>query len=239
MTAANPSQQNESEDRRETIAEVTQQLMSLADFMSYNESYHGEPRGLLKALAVNLKKKMTADYSKPAAQKDALSIVSTALLVDMFEQRVLTTDGHGSVTSSAQDIVIGVLSLTAHENLLTPKPDKIMPVVTEEPPPPPVGLPADPAEELTESQQTGPAEVAEAINAVHAATTAVDPADLTEALSKADLDYAGKFRVPYGEGFSAEPGGVNPYDATSKEHSAFEFGRHARAQSDLKTQLQR
>lgn len=227
MTAANPSQQNESEDRRETIAEVTQQLMSLADFMSYNESYHGEPRGLLKALAVNLKKKMTADYSKPAAQKDALSIVSTALLVDMFEQRTLTTDGHGSVTSSAQDIVIGVLSLTAHENLLTPKPDKIIPVVTEEPPPP-VGLPA-----------ADPAEVAEAINAVHAATTAVDPADLTEALSKADLDYAGKFRVPYGEGFSAEPGAVNPYDVASKEHSAFEFGRHARAQSDLKTQLQR
>ena len=227
MTAANPSQQNESEDRRETIAEVTQQLMSLADFMSYNESYHGEPRGLLKALAVNLKKKMTADYSKPAAQKDALSIVSTALLVDMFEQRVLTTDGHGSVTSSAQDIVIGVLSLTAHENLLTPKPDKIIPVVTEEPPPPPVGLPV-----------ADSAEVAEAINAVHAATTAVDPADLTEALSKADLDYAGKFRVPYGEGFSAEPGGVNPYDATSKEHSAFEFGRRARAQGDLKTQLQ-
>jgi hypothetical protein len=137
MTAdCKPNQQNESEDRRETIAEVTQQLMSLADFMSYNESYHGEPRGLLKALAVNLKKKMTADYSKPAAQKDALSIVSTALLVDMFEQKVLTTDGHGSVTSSAQDIVIGVLSLTAHENLLTPKPDKIVPVVTEEPPPP-------------------------------------------------------------------------------------------------------
>jgi hypothetical protein len=61
MTAdCKPNQQNESEDRRETIAEVTQQLMSLADFMSYNESYHGEPRGLLKALAVNLKKKMTA-----------------------------------------------------------------------------------------------------------------------------------------------------------------------------------
>lgn len=225
MTAANPSQQNESEDRRETIAEVTQQLMSLADFMSYNESYHGEPRGLLKALAVNLKKKMTADYSKPAAQKDALSIVSTALLVDMFEQRTLTTDGHGSVTSSAQDIVIGVLSLTAHENLLTPKPDKIIPVVTEEPPP------EDPP-------AADSAEVAEAINAVHAATTAVDPADLTEALSKADLDYAGKFRVPYGEGFSAEPGGVNPYDVTSKEHSAFEFGRQTREQSDLKTQLQ-
>jgi hypothetical protein len=225
MTAdCKPNQQNESEDRRETIAEVTQQLMSLADFMSYNESYLGEPRGLLKALAVNLKKKMTADYSKPAAQKDALSIVSTALLVDMFEQKVLTTDGRGSVTSSAQDIVIGVLSLTAHENLLTPKPDKIVPVVTEEPPPPPA---ADSAE------------VAEAINAVHAATTAVDPADPTEALSKADLDYARKFRVPYGEGFSAEPGGVNPYDATSKEHSAFEFGRQARAQSDLKTQLQR
>lgn len=228
MTAANPSQQNESEDRRETIAEVTQQLMSLADFMSYNESYHGEPRGLLKALAVNLKKKMTADYSKPAAQKDALSIVSTALLVDMFEQRTLTTDGHGSVTSSAQDIVIGVLSLTAHENLLTPKPDKIIPVVAEEPPPPPVGLPA-----------ADSAEVAEAINAVHAATTAVDPADLTEALSKADLDYAGKFRVPYGEGFSADPGAVNPYDVASKEHSAFEFGRQARAQGDLKTQFQR
>lgn len=228
MTAANPSQQNESEDRRETIAEVTQQLMSLADFMSYNESYHGEPRGLLKALAVNLKKKMTADYSKPAAQKDALSIVSTALLVDMFEQRTLTTDGHGSVTSSAQDIVIGVLSLTAHENLLTPKPDKIMPVVTEEPPPPPMGLPA-----------ADSAEVAEAINAVHAATTAVDPADLTEALSKADLDYEGKFRAPYWKGFSADPGAVNPYDATSKEHSAFEFGRQARAQGDLKTQFQR
>lgn len=227
MTAANPSQQNESEDRRETIAEVTQQLMSLADFMSYNESYHGEPRGLLKALAVNLKKKMTADYSKPAAQKDALSIVSTALLVDMFEQRTLTTDGHGSVTSSAQDIVIGVLSLTAHENLLTPKPDKIIPVVTEEPPPPEDPPAADSAE------------VAEAINAVHAATTAADPADLTEALSKADLDYARKFRVPYGEGFSADPGAVNPYDVASKEHSAFEFGRHARAQGDLKTQLQR
>ncbi len=228
MTAdCDPNQQNESEDRRETIAEVTQQLMSLADFMSYNESYLGEPRGLLKALAVNLKKKMTADYSKPAAQKDALSIVSTALLVDMFEQRVLTTDGHGSVTSSAQDIVIGVLSLTAHENLLTPKPDKIMPVVTEEPPPPPpMGLPADPAE------------VAKAVNAVHAATTAVDPADLTEALSKADLDYAEKFRVPYWEGFSAEPGAVNPYDVTSKEHSAFEFGRQTRERSDLKTQLQ-
>ncbi len=222
MTAdCKPNQQNESEDRRETIAEVTQQLMSLADFMSYNESYLGEPRGLLKALAVNLKKKMTADYSKPAAQKDALSIVSTALLVDMFEQRVLTTDGHGSVTSSAQDIVIGVLSFTAHEDLLTPKPDKIVPVVTEEPP------------------AADSAEVAEAINAVHAATTAVDPADPTEALSKADLDYAEKFRVPYGEGFSAEPGGVNPYDATSKEHSAFEFGRQARAQSDLKRQLQR
>lgn len=221
MTAANPSQQNESEDRRETIAEVTQQLMSLADFMSYNESYHGEPRGLLKALAVNLKKKMTADYSKPAAQKDALSIVSTALLVDMFEQRVLTTDGHGSVTSSAQDIVIGVLSLTAHENLLTPKPDKIIPVVTEEPP------------------AADSAEVAKAVNAVHAATTAVDPADLTEALSKADLDYAEKFQVPYWKGRSADPGAVNPYDVASKEHSAFEFGRHARAQDDLKTQLQR
>ena len=225
MTAANPSQQNESEDRRETIAEVTQQLMSLADFMSYNESYHGEPRGLLKALAVNLKKKMTADYSKPAAQKDALSIVSTALLVDMFEQRVLTTDGHGSVTSSAQDIVIGVLSLTAHEDLLTPKPDKIMPVVTEETPA--VGLPADHAE------------VAKAVNAVHSATTAVDPADLTEALSKADLDYAEKFQVPYWKGRSADPGAVNPYDVASKEHSAFEFGRHARAQDDLKAQLQR
>jgi hypothetical protein len=226
MTAdCKPNQQNESEDRRETIAEVTQQLMSLADFMSYNESYHGEPRGLLKALAVNLKKKMTADYSKPAAQKDALSIVSTALLVDMFEQRVLTTDGHGSVTSSAQDIVIGVLSLTAHENLLTPKPDKIVPVVTEEPPPPPAAADS--------------AEVAEAINAVHAATTAVDPADLTEALSKADLDYAEKFQVPYWKGRSADPGAVNPYDVTSKEHSAFEFGRHARAQDDLKTQLQR
>lgn len=222
MTAdCKPNQQNESEDRRETIAEVTQQLMSLADFMSYNESYHGEPRGLLKALAVNLKKKMTADYSKPAAQKDALSIVSTALLVDMFEQRVLTTDGHGSVTSSAQDIVIGVLSLTAHENLLTPKPDKIMPVVTEEPP------------------AADSAEVAEAINAVHAATTAVDPADLTEALSKADLDYAEKFQVPYWKGRSADPGAVNPYDAASKEHSAFEFGRQARAQGDLKTQFQR
>lgn len=237
MIAANPSQQNESEDRREVIAEAVQQLVSLVDLMSYNESYQGEPRGLLKALAVNLKKKMTADYSKPAAQKDALSIVSTALLVDMFEQRTLTTDGHGSVTSSAQDIVIGVLSLTAHENLLTPKPDKIIPVVTEETPA--VGLPADHAEELVESPRTVPAEVAEAINAVHAATTAVDPADHIDALSKADLDYAGKFRVPYGEGFSAEPGGVNPYDATSKEHSAFEFGRHARAQDDLKTQLQR
>jgi hypothetical protein len=229
MTAdCKPNQQNESEDRRETIAEVTQQLMSLADFMSYNESYLGEPRGLLKALAVNLKKKMTADYSKPAAQKDALSIVSTALLVDMFEQKVLTTDGHGSVTSSAQDIVIGVLSLTAHENLLTPKPDKIMPVVTEEPPPPVVGLPA-----------ADSAEVAKAVNAVHSATTAVDPADLTEALSKADLDYAEKFQVPYWKGRSADPGAVNPYDATSKEHSAFEFGRQARAQSDLKRQLQR
>lgn len=232
MTAdCKPNQQNESEDRRETIAEVTQQLMSLADFMSYNESYHGEPRGLLKALAVNLKKKMTADYSKPAAQKDALSIVSTALLVDMFEQRVLTTDGHGSVTSSAQDIVIGVLSFTAHEDLLTPKPDKIVPVVTEEPPPPPpppMGLPA-----------ADSAEVAKAVNAVHAATTVVDPADLTEALSKADLDYAEKFRVPYGEGFSAKPGAVNPYDVASKEHSAFEFGRRTREQHDLKTQLQR
>ncbi len=228
MTAdCNPNQQNESEDRRETIAEVTQQLMSLADFMSYNESYLGEPRGLLKALAVNLKKKMTADYSKPAAQKDALSIVSTALLVDMFEQRVLTTDGHGSVTSSAQDIVIGVLSLTAHENLLTPKPDKIVPVVTEEPPPPPMGLPA-----------ADPAEVAEAINAVHAEMTAADPDDHIKALSKADLDYAGKFRVPYWKGLSADPGAVNPYDVTSKEHSAFEFGRQTREQSDLKTQLQ-
>ncbi len=228
MTAdCDPNQQNESEDRRETIAEVTQQLMSLADFMSYNESYLGEPRGLLKALAVNLKKKMTADYSKPAAQKDALSIVSTALLVDMFEQRVLTTDGHGSVTSSAQDIVIGVLSLTAHENLLTPKPDKIVPVVTEEPPPPPMGLPA-----------ADPAEVAEAINAVHAEMTAADPDDHIKALSKADLDYAGKFRVPYWKGLSADPGAVNPYDVTSKEHSAFEFGRQTREQSDLKTQLQ-
>ena len=196
MTAdCNPIQQNESEDRRETIAEVTQQLMSLADFMSYNESYHGEPRGLLKALAVNLKKKMTADYSKPAAQKDALSIVSTALLVDMFEQRVLTTDGHGSVTSSAQDIVIGVLSLTAHENLLTPKPDKIVPVVTEEPPPPPPPPPPAAADS---------AEVAKAINAVHAEVTAADPDDHIKALSKEDLDYAGKFRFPYWKGLSAD-----------------------------------
>ena len=197
MTAdCNPIQQNESEDRRETIAEVTQQPMSLADFMSYNESYHGEPRGLLKALAVNLKKKMTADYSKPAAQKDALSIVSTALLVDMFEQRVLTTDGHGSVTSSAQDIVIGVLSLTAHENLLTPKPDKIVPVVTEEPPPPPPPPPA-----------ADSAEVAKAINAVHAVhaeVTAADPDDHIKALSKEDLDYEGKFRFPYWKGLSAD-----------------------------------
>jgi hypothetical protein len=83
------------------------------------------------------------------------------------------------------------------------------------------------------------AEVAKAVNAVHAATTAVDPADLTEALSKADLDYAEKFQVPYWKGRSADPGAVNPYDVTSKEHSAFEFGRQTREQSDLKTQLQR
>ena len=50
MTAANPSQQNESEDRRETIAEVTQQLMSLADFMLQAATVRDAGRDVVKGL---------------------------------------------------------------------------------------------------------------------------------------------------------------------------------------------
>lgn len=248
---------NNGQDRCELIAHHAKALMSLLPHMSYNESYLGEPNGLLRALVSDLHHKMNLDFKSAEGTRSALALVGASLLRDLVVEQTIKVDANGAPSSKAGDLIMGILSHTVHEGLVNPRPQKLReahhygetPVsapqkqedkasVPEPDPEPEVETEADSLKPSPPSHGSGSAIPAGYIDPLSMVTDPITDQELADRLTAADQLYYKAFIGPYNEGINSSLDDPNPYPAKSQEHTAFEYGRQTQKRAELVKGLQ-
>lgn len=248
------------QDRCELIAHHAKALMSLLPHMSYNESYLGEPNGLLRALVSDLHHKMHLDFKSVEGTRSALALVGASLLRDLVAEQTIKMDANGAPSSKAGDLIMGILSHTVHEPLVNPRPQKLceahhdnetvvsatqtqedttsVPKPEPEPEPEPNAESASLKSSSSSSPGSGSAIPAGYIDPLSMVTDPVTDQELADRLTTADQLYYNAFIGPYNEGINSSLDDPNPYAPKSQEHTAFEYGRQTQKRAELVKGLQ-
>lgn len=252
---------NNGQDRCALIAHHAKALMALLPHMSYNESYVGEPVGLMRALVSDLHHKMNLDFKSVDGTRTALALVGASLLRDLVAEQTIKVDANGAPSSKAGDLIMGILSHTVHEPLVNPRPQKLReahhdnetqvsapqkqedkaPVPEPEPKHEPEATLLNPTNQETPSTPvpaSGSAIPAGYIDPLSMVTDPVTDQELADRLTTADQLYYKAFIGPYNEGINSSLDDPNPYPAKSQEHTAFEYGRQTQKRAELVKGLQ-